>query len=151
MKLAHPNLSALLVDTALEVMADDGEVESAYVHDEAAINCNIVALQVIDSKLESVQLIGAHLSRLVCRDVVLRRCDFSSASLDNGMLVRVEFVNCRLVGTDFSRTNLHDVRFKDCKLDGALFAGADLRRVTFDNCSLEGVDLTRATRYQVES
>ena len=129
---------------------DDGELKSAWLQDEIAVNCNVSALQLIDSKIENVQFTGAHFSRIVARDVIFQRSDLSSASLDNGMLVRVEFINCRMTGVDFSRTNIHDVRFQDCQLDRAVFERADLRRVEFSNCSLGGIDFAAASCYDVE-
>jgi uncharacterized protein YjbI with pentapeptide repeats len=150
MKLARPKLSTDLEDSSVEVMMDDGELESAHIRDEIAINCNVSALQLIDTLIENVQFTGAHFSRIVARDVVFCRVDFSSASLDNGMLVRAEFVNCRMTGIDFSRTDIHDVTFQDCRLDKAVFARADLRRVAFIGCSLEEVDFSAARCVGVE-
>lgn len=150
MKLARPKLSFDLIDSTVEAMIDDGELESAYVHDEVAVNCNVAALHLTDTLVENTQLTGGHLSRIVARDVIIRRCDLSSASLDNGTLVRVEFINCRMTSIDFSDTNIHDVTFRDCKLNNALFNKADLRRVSFVDCSLDGVDFLAANCVNVE-
>ncbi|MET0979765.1 MAG: pentapeptide repeat-containing protein [Candidatus Saccharimonadales bacterium] len=144
MKLAQPKLSANPEDAAIAVMIDDGELEAVRLHDETAINCNVVALQLIDVMIERVQFTGAHFSRIVARDLLARQVDFSSAHLDNGLLVRAEFINCRMTGVDFSQTNIHDVTFKDCKLDNAIFHKADLRRVEFINCDLSAVDFSTA-------
>lgn len=144
MKRAQPKLSANLVASTVETMVDDGELESAYLHDEVAVNCNVAALHLTDTLVENVQFTGGHFSRIVARDVVFRRCDLSSVSLDNGMLLRVEFINCRMTGVDLSRMSIHDVKFQDCRLDKADVAKADLRRVEFVGCSLETVDLTTA-------
>lgn len=150
MKLARPKLSPSLTGGTVEVMIGDGELGSAYVHDEAAVNCHIAALHLTDVLIENVQLTGAHLSRIVGRDVIFRRCDLSSVSLDNGMLVRIEFVNCRMTGVDFSYTNIHDVTFRDCKLNSTIFNKADLRRVHFVDCSLDDVDFLAANCVDVE-
>jgi uncharacterized protein YjbI with pentapeptide repeats len=150
MKLAHPKLSANLEDSSVEVLADDGELESAHLSDEAALNCNVAAVQLIDVLIENVQFSGAHFSRIVARDVIAKQVDFSSAHLDNGLLVRVEFINCRMTGVDFSNTSIHDVSFRDCKLDKANFLKADLRRVEFINCLLDGVDFAVAKCVAVE-
>jgi uncharacterized protein YjbI with pentapeptide repeats len=144
MKLARPKLSTSLEDATVETMRGDGELETAYVRDEQAINCNIAALELIDVSLENVQFTGAHFSRIVARDMVARRVDLSSAHLDSGFLVRVEFINCRLSAVDFSYTSIHDVTFKDCQLDKAQFYKANLRRVAFIDCSLDGVDFSVA-------
>ncbi len=144
MKLAHPKLSIDLTESTVTVMGDDGELESARLHDEVAINCNVAALRLTDILIENVQFTGAHFSRIVARDMIARQVDFSSAHLDNGLLVRVEFINCRMTGVDFSRTSIHDVTFKDCQLDRANFLKADLRRVDFIDCTLANTDFTVA-------
>lgn len=126
-------------------MVADGELKSAQLEGETAINCNVAALQLIDTVIENVQFTGAQFSRMIARDVIFRQTDLSSAYIDNGMLVRVEFINCRMSGIDFSNTSIHDVCFRDCKLDRANFLKADLRRVEFIDCLLDGVDFT-ATR-----
>lgn len=149
MKLAHPKLSPDHDEVDLETMVDDGELETARLHDENGTNCNITALQLIDVLIESVQFTGVHFSRIVARDVVFRQVDFSYAHLDNGMLVRVEFVNCRMTNIDFSHTSVHDVVFKDCKLDQANFHKADLRRVGFINCTIQADDLVVANQVDV--
>lgn len=141
MKLARPKLSTDLEDVTLEIMIDDGELEAARLHGENGTNCNVAALHLIDALAEGVQFTGAHFSRIIARDVVFKQVDFSSAHLDNGMLVRVEFINCRMTGTDFSYTSIHDVTFKDCKLDKANFYKADLRRVEFIGCNVQAGDL----------
>jgi len=150
MKIALPKVSTHLEHVSIERMVDDGELELAYLSDVGAINCNVAALKLIDVRLERIQFTGAHFSRIVARDVVARQIDFSQAYLDNGLLVRSEFTNCRMTGVDFSATSIHDVTFRDCKLDGAVFAKADLRRVAFIGCSLDGVDLTAAHCFSVE-
>jgi uncharacterized protein YjbI with pentapeptide repeats len=144
MKLACPKLPTTFEDETVATMTDDGELTAARVCDEVAVNCNIAALQLIGVVIEGVQFTGAHFSRIVARDTQFRRTDFSSAYLDNGMLVRIEFINCRLTGIDLSQTSIHDVTFRDCQLDKAVFTKADLRRVAFMGCSLDGVDLSVA-------
>ena len=141
MKLARPKLSTDLEAVTLEIMIDDGGLETAQLHGENGTNCNVAALQLIDVLIEGVQFTGAHFSRIIARDVVFKQVDFSSAHLDNGMLVRVEFINCRMTGIDFSYTSIHDVTFKDCKLDKANFHKADLRRVEFIGCNVQAGDL----------
>jgi uncharacterized protein YjbI with pentapeptide repeats len=150
MKLTRPKLSINPEDATVAAMVDDGELESVRLHDEIAVNCNVAALQLIDVVIEKVQFTGAHFSRIVARDLLARQVDFSSAHLDNGLLVRVEFVNCRMTGTDFSLTNIHDVTFKNCKLDSAIFRKADLRRVEFIDCDLSGVDFSMARQIDVK-
>jgi uncharacterized protein YjbI with pentapeptide repeats len=150
MKLAGPKISINPEDVTVAAMVDDGELESVRLHDEIAVNCNVAALQLIDVVIEKVQFTGAHFSRIVARDLLARQVDFSSAHLDNGLLVRVEFVNCRMSEVDFSQTNIHDVSFKDCKLNGAIFHKADLRRVEFIDCDLSDVDFSMARRIDVK-
>lgn len=144
MKLAQPRLLPQLDDRSIAVMASDGELENARLQNEEAINCNVAALDLSSVVIEKVQFTGAHFSRVTMRDVRTTQTDFSSAHLDNGMLVRAEFVNCRMTGVDFSRTSLHDVVFRGCKLDLANFRFSDLRRVAFIDCTLSETDFMNA-------
>lgn len=144
MKRAYPKLSPGLDEATLDQMVDDGELETTQLRDIEAVNCNIAALDLSDVLIESVQFTGSHFSRITMRDVVARRTDLSAAHLDNGMIVRAEFANCRMTGVDFSRTNLHDVVFRSCKLDLANFRFSDLRRVEFIDCTLSEADFMNA-------
>ena len=150
MKLARPKLTDDLEESTIEQMVDDGELESARIVGEIARNCNVVDLRLIDVSIEEVQMPGSQFSRILARDTVIRRTDLSSASLDNGMLVRVEFINCRMTSIDFSHTAIHDVTFLDCQLEGAVFVKADLRRVNFVGCALGGVDFSTAHCIEVD-
>ncbi|HET8884197.1 MAG TPA: pentapeptide repeat-containing protein [Candidatus Saccharimonadales bacterium] len=150
MKIAAPKLPVQLDDSTVAVMMNDGELEEVRLHDEEATNCNVAALDLNSVLIEKVQFIGAHFSRVTMRDVLARAGDFSSAHLDNGMVVRVEFVNCRMTGVDFSRTSLHDVVFRGCKLDMANFRFSDLRRVQFIDCTLVETDFMNAKLASVE-
>jgi uncharacterized protein YjbI with pentapeptide repeats len=150
MKLACPKLSTDLEYASLEMMIDDGELESVRLHGENGTNCNIAALQLIDVLIEDVQFTGAQFSRIVARDVVFRKTDLSLSALDNGALVRVEFVSCRMSKADLSRTTIHDVTFRDCKMDGVNFTKSDMRRAVFKNSVLDGADFTGAALVDIE-
>lgn len=150
MKIAKPQLLAQLDDSTIARMVDDGELEEARLHDEDGTNCAISGLDISGVVTEKVVFIGAHFSRVVVRDLSAKQTDWSSASLDNGQVVRAEFVNCRMTGTDFSETSLHDVVFRGCKLDLANFRRANLRRVQFVDCTLSETDFGSATLNSVE-
>jgi uncharacterized protein YjbI with pentapeptide repeats len=150
MKLAAPRLPAHLEVSSITTMVNDGELEAVRLEDEDAVNCNVAALDLSEVVIDKVQLTGAHFGRVTMRDVSLRSTDLSSAHLENGMLVRTEFVNCRMTGVDFSQTSLHDVTFRGCKLDLANFRQADLRRVHMIDCTLLETDFTNATLSSVE-
>lgn len=150
MKIAPPKLSSQLAQADLTEMIDDAELESAQLVDIDAVNCNIPALDLNDALLEKMQFTGSHFSRITMRDVVAKQTDFSSASLDSGSIVRVQFTNCRMMGVDFNRTSLHDVVFRSCKLDLANFRQADLRRVQFIDCTLVETDFGGSTLTSIE-
>lgn len=150
MKIAKPQLPAHLEDSTIAVMAQDGELEEVRLHDEDGTNCNIAGLSLSGVLTEKVFLTGAHLSRVTVRDLIAKQTDFSSASLDNGVIVRAEFLNCRMTGVDFSQTSLHDVVFRGCKLDLANFRQADLRRVQFVDCTLVETDFGSAKLTSVD-
>lgn len=144
MKRASLKLPVQLDDSSVTVMVNDGELENVRLQNEAAVNCNVAALDLSSVVIEKVQFTGAHFSRVTMRDVRADHSDFSSAHLDNGMIVRAEFINCRMTGIDFSRTSLHDVVFRGCKLDLANFRFSDLRRVEFIDCTFNETDFMNA-------
>lgn len=144
MKIAAPKLPVHMDDSTASTMVNDGELEEVRLHDEDATNCNVAALDLTSVRLEKMQFTGAHFSRVTMRDVTAQGTDFSSAYLDNGMIVRAEFANCRMTGVDFSRTSLHDVVFRGCKLDMANLRQTDLRRVQFIDCTLVETDFMNA-------
>lgn len=150
MNIARPKISKHLPNSTLEELQRDGELETGTIQDEDAVNFNVEALELTDVVTDKVIFIGSHFSRVVMRDVIMRQTDTSSASLDSGHLVRVEFVSCRMTGVDFNQTVLHDVTFKNCKLDLANFRQADLRRVAFIDCTLQEADFARANINNVE-
>ena len=150
MKIAKPQLPAQLDDGTLALMVQDGELEEMRLYDEDGTNCNVAGLSLSSVLSEKVFLTGAHLSRVTVRDLIAKQTDFSSASLDNGLIVRAEFLNCRMTGVDFSQTNLHDVVFRGCKLDLANFRQTDVRRVQFVDCSLVETDFGGAKLTNVE-
>ncbi len=150
MKIAKPQLPAQLDNSTVALMAQDGELEEVLLYDEDGTNCNVAGLSLSSVMAEKVFLTGAHLSRVTVRDFVAKQTDFSSASLDNGLIVRAEFLNCRMTGVDFSQTNLHDVVFRGCKLDLANFRQTDLRRVQFVDCTLVETDFGGAKLTNVE-
>ena len=150
MKLALPKLPTLLDDSSIVMMVNDGELENGRLQNETAVNCNVAALDLSSVAIEKVQFTGAQFSRVTMRDVRASHADFSSAHLDNGMIVRAEFMNCRMTGVDFSRTSLHDVVFRGCKLDLANFRFSDLRRVEFIDCTLNETDFMNAKLAYVE-
>lgn len=150
MKLAQPQLPPQLDERSIIGMVDDGELENARLQNEEAINCNVAALDLSSVVIEKVQFTGAHFSRVTIRDVRAIHADFSSVHMDNGMIVRAEFINCRMTGVDFSRTSVHDVVFRGCKLDMANFRFSDLRRVEFIDCTLTEADFMNAKLSNVE-
>ena len=131
-------------------MVDDGQLEEVRLEADQAVNCNVPALDLNSVLLEKVQFTGSQFSRVTMRDVVAKQTDVSSASLDNGSIVRTEFVSCRMMGVDFGRTSLHDVVFRGCKLDLANFRQTDLRRVQFIDCTLVEADFGGATITNVQ-
>lgn len=150
MNIARPKLPAHLPDASIEDLLADGELENGLIQNTEAINSNVEAPELTDIVTEKVILVGSHFSRIVMRDVIMRQTDLSSASLDSGHLVRVEFINCRMTGVDFNQTILHDITFKGCKLDLANFRRADLRRVAFIDCTFQETDFAASKLHTVE-
>ena len=150
MKIAHPTISAYLTDGTLTAMINDGELEDVLLQDVDAANSVVVSLELSGVRIERTLFTGAHLSRVMMRDVSVKQSDLTSTHLDNGVFVRNEFINCRLTGADFSQASIHDAVFRGCKLDVANFRQADLRRVQFVDCILSETDFINATLTDVE-
>ena len=145
MKLAAPQLPAVLDPSTVAAMVQDGELENAHLADEDAVNTNCAALELRGVKIDRVQFMSAHFERINARDVIVMQSDFSGTSLSNGDCNRVTFTNCRMTGFDANKASLHDVIFRGCKLDLANFRFSDLRRVQFIDCTLAETDFLSAT------
>lgn len=145
MKLAAPQLPAILDLSTVAAMVRDGALEDAHLENEDAVNTNCAALKLSGVRIDKVQIIGAHFERINARDVAVTQSDFSGTSLSNGDCTRVTFTNCRMTGLDTNKASLHDVAFHGCKLDLANFRYSDLRRVQFIDCTLIETDFLGAT------
>lgn len=149
-KVAAPKLPPQLEPASIAMMIDDGQLEDMQLIDADGGDCNLSALDLSGVLFERMQFTGAHFSRITCRDVVSKQVDWSSASMDSGSLVRLEFIGCRMTGVDFNQASLHDVVFRGCKLDLANFRQADLRRVQFIDCTLVEADFSSATLSSID-
>jgi uncharacterized protein YjbI with pentapeptide repeats len=87
---------------------------------------------------------GAEIVRARLTDTVFERCDLATATLENAVLTRVEFNDCRLSGVDLSGSRLVDVWFRDCRLADASLRMASGSRVRFEDCELSRLDLYAA-------
>jgi uncharacterized protein YjbI with pentapeptide repeats len=150
MKLTAPQVSPQLEPAHLEDVLRDGELEAGQLADEEAVNVSCAGLELDEVRIDKMIFIGAHLSRLNARDVIVQRSDLSSANLADGYVNRVRFDACRLTGTDLNKVTLHDVVFEGCKLDLANFRFAELRRVRFVDCTLRETDFLGARMHDVE-
>ena len=143
MKLSSPTLPGHLDDGNAISIHDDAEAMQFIDLDMTKLNETAVDLDGV--LFERVLLSQAQLPRVTAKDIVVRQCDFSAASLADGSVSRAEFSSCRMVGVDFSKAQLHDVVFRGCKLDMANFRFGDIRRVKFIGCTLDETDFLGAT------
>jgi uncharacterized protein YjbI with pentapeptide repeats len=98
-------------------------------------------LQLSESKLSGVDLVGAFLTRGRLRDVVVVEGDWANVIADEIVLRRVRFEDVRLTGVNFSGSTMENVAFSGCRLDLASFRFANIDTVRFDRCRMEGSDL----------
>lgn len=57
-------------------------------------------------------------------------CDLANVDFSEGILHRVEFINCKLVGMNLSQATLRDVTFEDCSGRYASMSFANCKRVS---------------------
>jgi len=76
-------------------------------------------------------------------DCIFNACDFSMSKLENAVLTRVKFVNCKLLGVDFSVCSkfAFSVSFEDCLMNYTLFHKNELKKAIFKNCIIKEASL----------
>jgi uncharacterized protein YjbI with pentapeptide repeats len=74
-------------------------------------------------------------------DVVVDDVDFSGADLEDAVMTRVTFANCRFSGVLVPRARLRDVSFVGCRLDGVNLRMVNTERILFENVDLHDADL----------
>jgi uncharacterized protein YjbI with pentapeptide repeats len=136
-----PRLPAELNAPAEQVaLDDDAEWEG---DDVRGVDLSGAAARRVDlreSRLTSVRLVGAQLERLLATDCVLDDCDLSGAILEEAALTRVGLVRCRMTGVVLAGARLEDVRFVECRVDEANLRMITGDRVAFERCMLTGAD-----------
>lgn len=102
------------------------------------------SLQLIESRIEDVDLSGAILRRVSIRDTVIDGGDWANADASEATLTRVELRGLRLTGAVLAGAQIKDATFVECRLDLSSFRSAQLDGVRFDNCRMEEADLYQA-------
>jgi uncharacterized protein YjbI with pentapeptide repeats len=103
------------------------------------------SLQLIESRLDEVDLPGAILRRVSVRDTVVDGGNWANADASEATLTRVEIRGLRLTGALFVGAKIKDATFVECRLDLSSFRFAELDGVRFENCRIEEADLYQAT------
>jgi len=72
-------------------------------------------------------------------DCIFNACDFSMSKLENVVLTRAKFVNCKLLGVDFSVCSkfAFSLSFEDCLMNYTLFHKNDLKKTEFKGCHIK--------------
>ena len=102
------------------------------------------SLQLIESRIEDVDLSGAILRRVSIRDTVIERGNWANADASEATMTRVEIRGVRLTGAVLASAQIKDATFVDCRLDLSSFRFAQLDGVRFEDCRMEEADLYQA-------
>jgi uncharacterized protein YjbI with pentapeptide repeats len=140
---AHPQLPADLADAPGDPLADGLEWHQVRVRGDFSGEA-AHAVEVTESHLVGVRLVGVEVERLRVTDAVVEDCDLSGAVLMAAALTRVELRNCRMSGLVIAGARLRDVRFVDCKLDDANFRMTTSERLEFHRTILRTADFYAA-------
>lgn len=103
------------------------------------------SLELIEGRIEDVDLSGAILRRVAMRDTVIERGNWANADASEARMTRVEIRGVRLTGTVLAGALIKDATFVDCRLDLSNFRSAQLDGVRFEGCRMEEADLYQAT------
>ena len=134
-------------------------IQERQLQDLEQTSLKIDALQVEGSLLERIQLSGAQLGSMVCKDVRLEGCDLANVRAHRVSFVRVELVECRLTGFRATALDWQDVlvrkgdlgyaqifegKFRNCEFDTCSWPEADLRQTDLSGSVFRSCNLTRA-------
>lgn len=108
-------------------------------------NRNADGLTLAESRLVSVELSEASVSRCRLRDVVALDGSWANVGASDASLSRVRFERVRLTGANFSGSTLDSVTFSDCRLDLCSFRFSRMKRVLFERCKLTEADFYEAS------
>ena len=102
------------------------------------------SLQLLESRVEGVDLSGAALRGATIRDTVVEGGDWANADASEAALTRIQMRSVRLTGSVFAQAKIRDATFVECRVDLASFRFGELERVRFENCRMEEVDFYEA-------
>jgi len=103
------------------------------------------SLQLVESRIEDVDMSGAILRRVSIRDTVIDGGNGANADASEATFTRVEIRGLRLTGAILAGAQIKDATFVECRLDLSSFRFAQLDGVRFENCRMEEADLYQAT------
>lgn len=91
-------------------------------------------------RISNAAFTGSQFHRLRLTDVVVENVDLSGADLDESLLNRVHFRDCRMSAVILTRCRLSDVTVTDCRLDQVNLRMAEAKSVMFENVDLREGD-----------
>src|SRR5207249_10103718 len=136
----EPELPSALADAPKDPDLVDAELEAHSLEGLDWSGRAAQGLRLSESRLSSVGLAKAELSRARFRDVVVLDGDWANATGTDGSFSRVRFERVRLTGADLSGCGLDNVTFSDCRLDLCSFRFSRLESVRFEGCKMEESD-----------
>lgn len=123
---------------------DEAELRGVSVSGEA-VGRELELLTCRGVRFERVRWSGARFLRGRFEDCVVSGSDLSGVLLEDCVLRRVAFSDCRLAGLEAPGCHFEDVTFVDCKLDQANFRLTRWKAAEFRGCGLEGADFYAAS------
>jgi uncharacterized protein YjbI with pentapeptide repeats len=101
-------------------------------------------LELIESRVQGVNLARAVLRRGTLRDVVITGGDWANIDAPETVIRRVELRGLRLTGAVLAAAKVQDARFTQCRLALCSLRFATLDRVRFEDCRVEEADFYEA-------
>ena len=101
-------------------------------------------LQLIESRVQEVDLARAVLRRATLRDVVITGGDWANIDAPETIIRRVELRGLRLTGAVLAAAKIQDACFIQCRLDLCSLRFATLDRARFEDCRMEEADFYEA-------
>jgi uncharacterized protein YjbI with pentapeptide repeats len=102
-------------------------------------------LELVESRVQGVDLAGAALRRATFRDVLIMGGDWANIDATEVVIRRAELSGLRLTGAILAGAGIRDARFSECRFDLCSMRFATLDQVRFEECRMEEVDFYEAT------
>ena len=143
---SRPDLPDVVL-LAEEVPAELRGIEMRERHLSAAdlSGCDAARVQLIECRIEGVDLSGAVLRRASISDTVVEGGSWANVDAFDATLKRVEMHGVRLTGAVLAASKISDATFIECRIDLSSIRSGHLERIRFENCRMDEMDFYEAT------